>query len=216
MLINNMLLRVSDKKLLQIFCFSIMVLVSLAHVFRFIEDLSRGIDLTDESFYLVYSTFPDSILASVTSFGYYTKIILDLANGDIYWFRVTGFLILLGTSFFFSCELNKYITVKTSLDNRLLEVSWIVVSTMSLFSYYSTWVVTPSYNLIVLLSCLTISGSCLAIFVNKLKGNKIKQSQFTFQDFLYFFLIAVSLHFCFLTKAPSCTFTNAFSICGFL
>ena len=75
---------------------------------------NRGLDLTDESFYILNSIYPFDIFSVVTHENYYTGLLFYLSGYNLTIFRVFGIIVLLLSSIWFSIELYKYIEEKYS------------------------------------------------------------------------------------------------------
>ena len=58
-------------------------------------------DLTDESFYVLSSSFPSQIKGSVSQFGFLNYYIFKNLGFDVITFRIVGILFLLAASTFF-------------------------------------------------------------------------------------------------------------------
>jgi len=121
--------------------------ISFYILFLLTINVSRGFDITDESFYILWAQFPEVVIASVTSFGFYTGLIHFISGENLALFRLTGILILLLASFFFAKELYQYVLniTKTKPSRKELVLFIIPITTASL-AYYRYWLITPSYN----------------------------------------------------------------------
>ncbi|TQV80215.1 hypothetical protein [Aliikangiella coralliicola] len=74
---------------------------------------------------------------------------------------------------------------------------------ISVTFYYSTWLVSPSYNFMVLIGCLLVSASAIRIVTNGATTNGSKRQESSTKDYFYISLIIAGLHLCFVSKPPS-------------
>jgi hypothetical protein len=122
---------------------------------------SRGFDITDESYYVISASQPGNILVSTTQFGYYTGLLYLLSGKNIAVFRIVGVLLLFGAAWFFAFSLDSY---SKSTSGYVLKARkrWKEITFLSIgcLAYYKSWLITPSYNWLALLSVL-IAGSGL-------------------------------------------------------
>ena len=130
-------------------------------LFLLLLNSSRGFDITDESFYLISASQPENILASTTQFGYYTGLLYLLSGKNIAIFRIVGVLSLFGAAWFFAFSLDRYWNSTSghvlNARKRWKEITFISIGCLA---YYKSWLITPSYNWLALLSVL-IAGSGL-------------------------------------------------------
>lgn len=131
--------------------FSNAVAISLAvltiiSIFFFFKVLNYNLDLSDEGYYLYLGTFPDRIYGNLSSFAYFLNLIFYDLNLNIYAYRIFGVFITILTSIilFFSLELLLEIDkIKLTFADKLSMCCFLIFG--SLF-YYSSWLLTPSYN----------------------------------------------------------------------
>ena len=121
---------------------------------------NRGLDLTDESFYILNSIYPFDIFSVVTHENYYTGLLFYLSGYNLTIFRVFGIIVLLLSSIWFSIELYKYIEEKYQLDYDIYnKFYFILIISLSSLVYYMSWVLTPSYNWLSLVAMILIIAS---------------------------------------------------------
>jgi len=148
-----------------------------------IFNVDKGFDITDESFYILNSTNPDSVNFSVTSFGFYTNLLFQLSGEQLKVFRLLGILLLLLSTLFFSKELYKYAInltkQKETLEDFLLFSFPIIMGSTA---YYAAWIITPSYNWLALVGVI-LFGTGILRHVNNYKA----QSRFDFSSILVAF-----------------------------
>lgn len=75
--------------------------VALCTFFLIVFNINRGFDITDESFYIMWSRHPGDVAAWFSRYGFYTGILLRLAGGNFVLFRFLGLLSLLAAAGFF-------------------------------------------------------------------------------------------------------------------
>lgn len=130
-------------------------------------NVDRGFDITDESFLILWASNPGDVLASFYQFGHYTGVLYLLANENLAVFRLLGLLLLLVTAGFFSHSLERYwghlSGVSVSNHSRWLSLSVILAGTAAC---YKSWLSTPSYNWLALISVLIVATGLLHAVVN--------------------------------------------------
>lgn len=134
------------------------------------SNLDRGIDTTDESYYILVAKYLENWYLSPMNEGYYTQVIYKLTNWNIKYVRGIGILLLLLSSFMFSINLLKFITAKFNIKTSNTEKYLFVITiTMSSLIYYQHWLFTPSYNLLQIVS-INFIISFLLIIINNYKN----------------------------------------------
>lgn len=163
-------------------------------VFFILNNADKGFDITDEAYYLISASQPSEISLSASQFGHYTGLLFSLVGKDIETFRQIGFIILLLVSFWFSVSIQSYWGQFSARPDLLSRVARHSVITTSASGYYCEWLVTPSYNWLVLVSLLLSVIALLQTARSEVTGLK--------RTMLYVQLgIAGALVF--LAKAPS-------------
>jgi hypothetical protein len=166
LLINKLLLFVPPAVLIYLF-------------FTLVLNSWRGFDITDESFYLLWASQPEHVMASTTQFGHYTGLLYLLSGKNIALFRITGILMLLGTTGFFSVALQNY---WATASEKVLSVGqrWkiITLTLISALAYYRSWLLTPCYSWLALLSALIV-GTGLLRATTKNSHNQLDNRQTT-------------------------------------
>ena len=158
---------------------------------------NRGLDLTDESFYILNSIYPFDIFSVVTHENYYTGLLFYLSSYNLAIFRVFGIIVLLLSSLWFSIELYKYIEERYQLDYDIYnKFYFILIISLSSLVYYSYWLLTPSYNWLSLVAMILILASIFRC-INNIKI--IRGKLFT----LEYFYIGFSLSLLFMAKPTS-------------
>ena len=138
--------------------------------FTLLLNASRGFGITDESFYLLFTSQPENVLASATQFGYYTKWLYLLSGRDIAVFRILGILVLSSAGVFFAAALDRYWSVLSeSVSNIRIQWETITLILIGNLAYYHLWLITPSYNWLALLSVLLVATGLLRVASNGLQ-----------------------------------------------
>lgn len=144
--------------------FSNIIAISLAVLtfictFFFFKTLNYNLDLSDEGYYLYLGVFPKDIYGSLSSFAYFLNLIFYDLNYNIFAYRIFGVSTLILTSFllFFTLrhlfEIDK---INLTFADKISMCCFFIFG--SLF-YYSSWLLTPSYNwaLLILVKIFLIS-----------------------------------------------------------
>jgi len=140
---------------------------------------SRGFDITDESYYVLWASQPEHVLASTTQFGCYTGLLYQLSGKNIAVFRIMGILMLAGIAGLFSVALENYWASSSdkglNTRNRWKVITLISISTLA---YYKSWLITPSYNWLALLSVLIVGTGLLRATTDNQQYRVLRRSQF--------------------------------------
>ena len=133
--------------------FWLLLLIVAAEAAAFLVAAGRGLDLTDESFYLLkYRHWTE--WSTVSLFGAYFSVPFALFGHDVWAMRTLGFVLLLGAGIWFGYEASlafDALAGRTSSDGVLAAS---IACGAGLWNYYGAWPVpyTPSYNLLTLLA----------------------------------------------------------------
>mgnify|MGYP000143096412 CR=1 FL=1 len=162
-----------------------------------IFNADRGLDVTDESFYILNAMYPFDVFSVITHENYYTGLLFYLSGYNLAIFRVFGIIVLLLSSLWFALELYKYIVEKYELNyNNNNKLYFILIISLSSLVYYSYWLLTPSYNWLSLVAMLlTVASMFRAINSNI----KIKNRLFAL-EYIY---LGFSLSLLFMSKPTS-------------
>tara|TARA_A100001015_G_scaffold161240_1_gene179230 strand:+ start:118 stop:732 length:615 start_codon:yes stop_codon:yes gene_type:complete len=128
-----------------------LAVLTIVSIFFFFKALNYNLDLSDEGYYLYLGAFPDRIYGNLSSFAYFLNLIFYDLNLNIYAYRIFGVFITILTSIilFFSLELLLEIDkIKLTFADKLSMCCFLIFG--SLF-YYSSWLLTPSYNWVLLI-----------------------------------------------------------------
>ncbi|MDZ4076348.1 MAG: hypothetical protein U1E04_16535 [Hylemonella sp.] len=122
-----------------------------------------GIDLTDESFYLVWIADPFNYRVSVTQFGFIYHPLYELLHGNIAALRQANILITFGLAwllgnFFLETVFGKLYLEKVS---RLIISGSIATAALTSLVFAGLWLPTPSYNSLAFQSLLIVSTGLL-------------------------------------------------------
>lgn len=134
-------------------------LVLLVYAFGMIVlNANRGLDITDESYYMLNVMQPEKITGSATNFGYALRPLYLIAGESIALYRVLGVIVLMLFSGFMGKSIFDYLVYQGLVIKDLkLGISMALVSMSLCLGYYSHyWLLTPSYNWLALLGGVLI------------------------------------------------------------
>lgn len=125
--------------------------------------MDRGLDITDEAFYLLSAHWLTPETLNITRFGYYSSGMLALVGGDIALFRSLGLLLLLVSTTYLAAAVIRLSSAWTSAPPAYLadEVAFVSACCMSALVFYAAWIPTPSYNWFVLVCVQIAIGGAL-------------------------------------------------------
>ena len=117
----------------------------------------RGLDLTDEIFYLIWARDPDAYALMYQPFGYLLQPLFELCGGNIQVYRLAGFAIVAASGGLLGYSM--------SLPKQRLLFS--IYGAASALTIFFPWIITPSYNSAANVGALlTIAGILNARSVN--------------------------------------------------
>ncbi len=148
---------------------AIATLVAAVAVVRWTTALAinsgRGLDPSDESFYLLNAQHPDATVARQSDFGYYTHLLLRLSGDSLSWFRLAGLASLLLSCVAAAHGVIQWLPHET--PSRWRRTALVLASTCVAavaLTHYGIWLVTPGYNLLTLdASLLVFAGMLIAL-----------------------------------------------------
>jgi len=97
----------------------------------------RGLDLTDEIFYLIWTRDPNAYALVYQPFGYLLHPLFRLVGGNLQIYRLTGFAIAVAAGAFLGGSL------ASERPNRIPLALYGAVAALTIFY---PWIITPSYN----------------------------------------------------------------------
>jgi len=112
----------------------------------------RGLDLTDEIFYLVWARDPNAYPLTYQPFGYLLHPLFRLARGDLQTYRLAGFAITAAAGAFLGRSLP---------CARRRPALFGLYGAASALTIYFPWIITPSYNSAANVGALLILGGVL-------------------------------------------------------
>lgn len=118
----------------------------------------RGLDLTDEIFYLVWTRDPNAYALVYQPFGYLLHPLFELVGGDLQVYRLTGFGIAAAAGAFLGWSLSP------AGRHRALFALYGAASALTIFF---PWIVTPSYNSAANVGALLIVAGILNAFAGR-------------------------------------------------
>jgi hypothetical protein len=122
--------------------------------------LDRGIDLTDEGFYLNSIAHYDLYPYSVTQFGPLLHWVFDVLNYDVIWLRLAGYVGLLVCVGTLSTRAINHIPICGS-QKGLRSVALFLMLLASTMLFYCIWLPTPNYNMLNLMGGLFVATGVL-------------------------------------------------------
>jgi hypothetical protein len=131
------------------------LLILAAQASMFAVAASRGLDLTDESFYLLafrhWSEWP-----SVSLFGAYLSLPFIALGESVWALRILGIVLLLGAGIWFSHEVTAALQALAGTQGREGVLAGALAGGAGIWSYYGAFPgpPTPSYNLLTLVCAL--------------------------------------------------------------
>ncbi|MBU2971735.1 hypothetical protein KO527_20500 [Pseudoalteromonas sp. C2R02] len=126
--------------------------------------LDKGIDLTDEGFYIVSIANSYEHYISTTQFNHYAALLWKLSFNNLIAFRIVSLAILIILSFFLvEAVLNFYYNKEASFMKKF---NGYVIALGSLLVFYWWWIPTPSYNWLNLLGCLLVANGLIRILIH--------------------------------------------------
>ena len=159
-----------------------------------LSNVSKGFDITDESFYILSAFYPNEIFSTITHEGYYTGLLYLLSNYNLSYFRLYGIVLLIVVSIWFTRELYKYLSQKLTLTFTILDKLLLIIPiSVGSLSYYKLWLISPSYNWLALISVILVFTFLFRIVSNK----EINYNRYFALDYL---LLSFSLSLSFMAK----------------
>jgi hypothetical protein len=140
------------------------VTASVAALCIVVWGLGRGIDLTDEGFYLNSISLPYLYDATYSQFGFILHPIYVLVNGDLILFRLAGLVPLMLAAIFFVSTVLRVPLIRPALP-KTARLVLVVTGSCAVLLAYSQWIPTPNYNLLNLFGVLLIFNGWLQIFI---------------------------------------------------
>ena len=121
----------------------------------------RGMDLTDEIFYLVWARDPNAYALMYQPFGYLLHPLYELCRGNLQVYRLAGFAVAAGAG----------AMLGFSLANERQRLAFSIYGAAAALTIFFPWIVTPSYNSAANVGALlTIAG-----IVNARENNLARQ-----------------------------------------
>jgi hypothetical protein len=136
------------------------MLASLHWVFVIHKYRNYGLNIRDEAFYIVTAKYAQATTVLSTDFGFYLRPLIVLGGETIGGFRLVGIALFAISSL---CATSALGSLFSLVNQKNPPWSFSVVSFFCLlassFTYYSIWLLSPSYNLLSLvLTIASVSG----------------------------------------------------------
>ena len=179
--------KIEKKKFISYFFLVWTLLLYLFLIFK----SNFNFDLTDESYYVLSSSFPKKIKGAITHFGYLNNLVFSTLDFNVIAFRIVGILFLLAASIFFIINYLIFFNISTRSNISITLTSLLFVSAALFF--YKHWLLTPSYNYNVFVSFLIVAGISFNLLRNQENLSAISIAYCIFLMWLssFFFLVAV-------------------------
>lgn len=137
------------------------IIIAIIALFSFgliFSSINRGLELSDESFYLYYAIKFDDMAASITPFGYLIHPFFLFLGSSIIALRLAGVAMLAITGAIFGFALTVYYR-----SAGRSWINWRLAVTVALcnLAYYAVWSLTPGYNLLILCAVELIGAGAL-------------------------------------------------------
>ncbi|WP_412772162.1 hypothetical protein [Nitrobacter sp.] len=126
----------------------------------FILFCTRGLDLTDEGFYLNWIKNPWEYSFFLTATGFFFHPLALIFPDNVVAWRWAGGALLLGSAFAFGCSIRSYV-YRWLPEKPELPLSTILVLSTTVLFFYSWWLPSPGYNLLNLAGCLLFAAGLL-------------------------------------------------------
>jgi hypothetical protein len=140
------------KKLFPLFCLCISVIHLVFNLLQFVNYSNKGLDFSDESFYLLSSDFGGDWGMNVSLFGIIYSFIFQFLEFNIKSFRIFGLISILLPAIYLS-----YISLKNIFNFQLTRLALAIEFGLLLTNiYYFDYLRTPSYNTLYLSSSLFV------------------------------------------------------------
>lgn len=198
--LNNLVLRQTKLQLLLLLVCALLTVLSLGWVLY----LSHyGLDLTDESFYLVSIANPFIYSVSATQFGFVYHPLYVLLDGNIASLRQANVLITFGLTFVlgYAFLLKEFDEQGLDIKERLVLSAGLASTALTTLVFAGLWLPTPSYNSLTLQSLLI---ACIGLLLADQRTDSTSLTGW--------FLIAVGGWLTFLAKPTSAAFLMLCSI----
>lgn len=151
----------------------LLAIASVAFLFRLLAIANRGIDFTDEGYYLAWISNPWVFKGEVTQFGYIYHPIYRLVKGDITLLRQLNILAI----FLLSGVLAQAALFRFFQSGIMLsKLYWVTMISLAVactsLMFFQVWIPTPSYNSLAF-QALLIAGIGLLLVDAKVSGWRI-------------------------------------------
>ena len=139
--------------------------VALRWIAELIVNSGRGLDASDEAYYLLAVQFPHASKAAASGFDSFLAPVWWSSGKSIARFRVAGLLMLLGAIAAVTRMCGRTFAVVTGWS--ALAIAAFAASGVAAvaLTFYTLWLPTPGYNLVVVVVALLVAGltTCLAV-----------------------------------------------------
>ena len=174
--------------------------VSLLWIGELLVNRGRGLDASDESYYLLSVQFPHAFRASATGFDSLLAPIWWLTGKSIGRFRVAGVLMLVGALFAVAWLCSQLVSSIAGWTARAATIVIGAALAALSFTFYTLWLPTPGYNLVALVLALLVAALTAALATAFEPRSELEERRARFPaDCALGFVLAMGL----VVKAPS-------------
>ena len=182
---------------------ALLVIVYLGLIAFAIWTSNKGLNIMDEGFYLLQAQYPDEVIASHTSYYYYSAFIFKLTGYNVVAFRLLGlFLMFVSTSIFYSGFLNMLKFTGLSFpQTRSFRINCWAFLGLGMMLYYSAFIqhrLSLSYNM---LNTVALYSS-LGLFFWGVRFEKDQRERRLLSS-VVFLLTGAFIGICFFSKFPT-------------
>ena len=146
--------------------------LALANLLLLIGLARKGFDLTDEAYYLLASSSPDSVRSSTSLFYLWNSLLMEAAGGCVWAYRSLGIVLLSAAGGFVGWG-SLWFLRSTGVPARPLLTVALISAWVSLgVSFYSVTFFSPGYNWLNLVGMLVGTGGALLALAQSPDGGE--------------------------------------------
>jgi hypothetical protein len=135
-------------------------LLATLNIVLFVVFLTRGLDLTDEGFYLNWIKDPWEYSFFLTATGFFFHPLALVFPDDVVAWRLVAGVMILGSTFALGCSVRSY-ACRWLSEKPTLPVSAVLFLSVTALFFYSFWLPSPGYNLLNFAGCLLFTSGLL-------------------------------------------------------
>lgn len=140
----------------------LLILISLIISILFYINFNKGIELSDESYLLLISLYPEEIIGRANNSGIIGNLLLKITDFNIYYFRLLGATLLFLVSVSLINPISNF--SQKTLNLKAFKKKYLfTICILGTLNYYHNWVITPSYDLYNLIGILLFLGGIIKL-----------------------------------------------------